>query len=313
MPQYDKLVAYHNGSMIPLNEVRVSIFDNAVMLGDMVYEMTRTFGHKPFLLDRHLDRLMVSLEMAEIDCGLSRQQLEDLSLQVVEANNTYVEDDLDFFIRHDISRGPMSFYCRYLPEQMHPTVIIACIPLVEYVARVADAFDNGIHAVVPVQCAIPSRFLDPKAKTRSRLHYQFANIQARRCDSDAWAVLVDEHGFLAEGTSSNFYLVKDNVIYSPEGRNILRGISRGYIAELARDLGLGFEERNLEPYDALCADEAFFSASSYCLVPATRFDFHPIGDGKPGPVVKRLLDEWSRRVGVDIVGQARLAATKYCN
>ena len=63
MPQYDKLVAYHNGQIIPLSEVRLSIFDNAIMLGDMIYEMTRTFAHQPFLLDRHLERLETSLKM----------------------------------------------------------------------------------------------------------------------------------------------------------------------------------------------------------------------------------------------------------
>lgn len=311
MPQYDQLKAYHNGNIIPLSETRVSIFDNAIMLGDMVYEMTRTFGHKPFLLDRHLDRLMTSLKLTCMDCGLTRADLERITLEVLEANLPALEDDVDVFIRHDISRGPMKLYTKILPGQMHPTVIVACIPLVDYLARVADAFETGLHAVIPCQQAIPSRLLDPKAKTRTRLHYQMANIQAERMDAGAWAVLVDEHGFLAEGTSSNFGMIKDGVIYTPEGRNILRGVSRGYIEELACELGLGYVEKNLEPYDVLEADEAFFSASSYCIVPVSRFEFRPVGEGKPGPVVKRLLQEWSKRVGVDIVAQSKAMAAKY--
>lgn len=311
MPQYDKLIAYHNGAMVPLSDLRVSIFDSVVMMGDMVYEMTRTFAHKPFLLDRHLDRLQTSMAMAEIDCGLSRQELETLSLNVLEANLPFLESELDFVIRHDISRGPVSYYHRYLPGQVCPTVIISCYPLVELIARVAQAFDTGVHAVVPVQQAIPSRYLDPKAKTRSRLHYQMANLQASRVDPNAWAVMVDERGCLAEGTSSNFFLVRDGVIYSPESHNILRGVSRSYVAELAADLGYGFEERSFEPYDVLTADEAFFTASTFCLVPATRFNCRPIGDGVVGPVVKALLAGWGRRVGVDIVAQAKLAAEEH--
>ena len=80
---------------------------------------------------------------------------------------------------------------------------------------------------------------------------------------------------------------------------------------MAADLGLGYVEANIEPYDVLEADEAFFSASSYCLVPVSRFEFRPIGEGKPGPVVKRLLGEWSSRVGVDIVAQCKAMANKY--
>jgi branched-chain amino acid aminotransferase len=311
MPQYDKLVAYHNGQIIPLREVKLSIFDNAIMLGDMIYEMTRTFAHQPFLLDRHLGRLETSLKMTYMDCGLTIKQIEALTLQVLEANLPALEDDVDVFIRHDISRGPQRFYSKMLPGQMHPTVMIACIPLVEYLGRVADAFDTGLHAVVPCQHAIPSRYLDPKAKTRTRIHYQLANLQAERLDPASWAVLVDEHGFLAEGTSSNFAIIKDEVIYTPMGRNILRGVSRSYIEELAADLGLGYVEANIEPYDVLEADEAFFSASSYCMVPVSRFEFRPVGEGKPGPVVKRLLAEWSRRVGVDIVAQAKTMAREY--
>lgn len=311
MPQYEKLQAYFNGRIVPLNQVRVSIFDNAVMLGDMIYEMTRTFAHEPFLLDRHVRRLETSLQMASIDCGLTAEQITRLSLEVLEANLPALEEDVDVFIRHDISPGPMHFYGKLAAGEMHPTVIIACIPLIEYLGRVADAFDTGIHAVVPTQQAIPSRFLDPKAKTRSRLHYQLANLQAERMEHGAWAVMLDEHGYLTEGTSSNFHIIKDGVIYSPEGRNILRGISRGYIKELAEGLGLGWAEKNLEPYDVLEADEAFFSASSYCLVPVSRFEFRPVGEGKPGPVVGRLLAEWSRRVGVDIVTQSKAMAEKY--
>ncbi len=311
MPQYDKLVAYHNGQIVPLSEVRVSIFDNAIMLGDMIYEMTRTFNHKPFHLDRHLARLETSLKMTCINCGLSRKELERITMEVLEANLAAFEDEVDIFIRHDISRGPQKYYARMVPGEVQPTVIVACVPLIEYLARVADAFDTGLHAVVPSQRAIPARYLDPKAKTRTRLHYQMANIQAEHMEHGAWAVMVDEHGFIAEGTSSNFAIIKDEVIYTPAGRNSLRGICRGYVGELACELGLGYVETNIEPYDVLEADEAFFTASSYCIVPVSQFDFRPVGEGKPGPVVKRLLDEWGSRVGVDIVAQSKLMAEKY--
>lgn len=307
MPQYDKMQMYHNGEIKPLYEAKLPIWDSINMLGDGVFEMTRTFAHKPFQLDPHLDRLYRSMKLAEIDPGISQEQLRDISLQVLELNKPYLEPELDFFIRHDVSRGTVPYYARCTNSKVQPTVIVAAVPLIEYVARVSWAFDEGIHAVVPVQRSIPSYYLDPKLKTRSRLHYQMANLQAQRVDPRAWAVMMDEHGFLTEGTSSNFHLIKGDTVYTPEGRNILRGISRSYVAELADAIGLKYVEKNLEPYDVHAADEAFFTASSYCMVPVSRFDCRPIGSGKPGPVVKSLLDEWSRRVGVDIVAQSKLA------
>ena len=312
MPQYDKLQIYFNGEFKPLSEAKLSIFDHGVMLGDMVFEMTRTFGHKPFMLDNHLDRLMASCRFTDTDPKLTRQEIKDLTLQLVALNEPYLEPELDMFIRHDVSRGTVNFYESSAFTPPGPTVIITCIPLVEYLARTAPYYEHGLHAVVTPQLAIPSRFLDPKCKTRSRLHYQMANLQAGRMDPGAWAVLLDEHGYLAEGTSSNFHIVKDGALYTSEGRNILRGTCRQYVAELAESLGIPHHEANLEPYDIINADEAFFTASSYCLCPVTRFDFRPVGDGQVGPVAKRLLAKWSENVGVDIVGQARLVAERYC-
>ena len=192
------------------------------MLGDMVYEMTRTFAHQPFMLDAHLDRLMASCRFTGIEPGLSRQEVEEVSLELLALNEPFVEPEVDLFIRHDISRGTMAHYERcVLPPQKptapgQATVIIACIPLIEYLGRAATYFDGGLHAVVPAQQAIPARYLDPKCKTRSRLHYQMANLQARRLDPEAWAVMVDEHGHIAEGTSSNFHIVKNGAIYTPQ-------------------------------------------------------------------------------------------------
>jgi branched-chain amino acid aminotransferase len=316
MPQYDKLQIYFNGEFKPLSEARLSIFDHGVMLGDMVFEMTRTFAHKPFMLDAHLDRLMASCRFTEIDPGLSRDEIKAISLQLLALNEPFVEPEYDLFIRHDMSRGMVSYYesCAFAgqtpPPTKQPTTIITCIPLVEYLARTVPYYEHGLHAVVTPQAAIPSRYLDPKCKTRSRLHYQMANLQAAHMDPGAWAVLLDEHGCIAEGTSSNFHIVKDGALYTSEGRNVLRGCCRRYLAELAEQLGVPYHETSIEPYDVVNADEAFFTASSYCLCPVTKFNFQPVGDGQVGPMAKRLLQQWSENVGVDIIGQAKLVAQR---
>jgi branched-chain amino acid aminotransferase len=191
------------------------------------------------------------------------------------------------------------------PEEEGATVIIAVCPLIEHLSRVADSYETGAEVVIPRQPSIPSRFLDPKAKTRTRLHYELANRQAARLQPGAWAVLLDEHGYLTEGTSCNFFIVARGELLTPPAHDILRGVSRGHIFELADELGLPCRESNLEPYDVLQADEAFLTASSFCLLPVTRFEGRAVGDGQVGPITRRLLNAWSAEVGVDIPLQAR--------
>lgn len=175
----------------------------------------------------------------------------------------------------------------------------------------ADLYDRGIHLVIPSPPAIPSRYLDAKAKTRSRQHYQRANLQATRIEKDAWPILLDEYGYLAEGTSYNLFLVKDGALYTPEAHDILRGVSRSYVMEMAADLGLSVHETNLQPYDLMVADEAFVTASCYNMLPVVLFEGRPVGEGNVGPVYRRLFNTWSERVGVDFAQQARALRDKY--
>jgi branched-chain amino acid aminotransferase len=187
-----------------------------------------------------------------------------------------------------------------------PNVIIADFPLRWTVAGMGILFDTGINAVITSQRAIPAQFLDPKVKNRSRIHYLMANIEVSNYGGkNNWALLLDPDGFIAEGTGDNFFIVKDNVIITPEPRNILRGISRAYIFELAQKLGLPCIEKNIEPYDVITADEAFMTGTPFCILPVSSLNSVPIGDEPMEKITRQLLDAWSREVGVDIVGQIK--------
>ena len=110
-----------------------------------------------------------------------------------------------------------------------------------------------------------------------------------------WALLLDTSGFISEGTGDNFFIIKDNVVISPEGRDILRGISRQYLMEeLCPQLGLKVIEKNIEPYDVYTADEAFMTGTPFCMLPVTSINNLPISDGKVGPIFNRLISKLSR-------------------
>ena len=104
-----------------------------------------------------------------------------------------------------------------------PTVVIADFPLKWTVAGMAQYYDKGINSVIPSQRAIPATLMDPKIKNRSRMWYQMANIEVAQVEgNNNWALLIDPDGYIAEGTGDNFFLVKNGVLMTPEGRNILR-------------------------------------------------------------------------------------------
>ena len=152
---------------------------------------------------------------------------------------------------------------------------------------------------------IPADLLEPKIKNRSRLHYLMANLDVAMVDDPtAWALLLDPDGFIAEGTGSNFFLVKDGKLFTPEPRNILRGIRRKYTMQLARKLGIEVIECNLNEYDAINADEAFFTSTAFTLMPCVKVQGCTLGDGRRGPITQKLIDAWCELVGLDFIAQA---------
>jgi len=297
-------VVYFNGDFIPETEARISIFDSAVMYGDMVFEMVRSYKQKPYRLREHLERLYGSLRYTEIDCGLSIDEMEAATFETIE-RNLPVMGDFDFQIMHDVSRGGLPVYDSLINEGTDPIVSINVFPLVRQVGMNADKFVRGAHFVITRQQSVPSRYIDPKAKNRSRIYYKIADLQAERLEPGAMALLTDEHGFVTEGTGNNFFMVRKGEIITPRGHNILRGVSRGACMEFAAKLGIPLREADIEPYDVREADEAWFTSTPISMLPITRFDFRPVGNGEPGPIYRRLLAAWSEDVGVDLAGQAR--------
>ena len=301
MPQ--RLV-YFNGSYVSERDARISIFDSALMFGDMVFEMTRSFKQKPYRLRNHLDRLYASMKYAEIECGLSIEEMEAATGETIERNLPSLEG-LDYQIMHNVTRGALPLYDTLVREGLRPIVTINVIPLVRHIGGTAHYYERGAHFVVTPQQSVPARYIDPKAKNRSRIYYQLANLQAQRMENGANALLTDEHGFITEGTGNNVFIVLNGEILTPRPHDILRGISRQACMELAERLNIPVREANIEPYDVREAEEAWYTSTTICMVPITRFNFQPVGSGRPGPVYRRLIEAWSEEVGVDIPAQAR--------
>ena len=296
-------LVYLNGEFVPADEAKISIFDAAVMLGDMVTESTRTFAHRPFKLEEHIDRLYKSLKVTRINPGMTSGEMHELSLRVLETNLPKVVPGMDLWLVHNISRGRFVAGADPTKQRSQATIIIHTAPLI--LTDWVRFYTEGCHAVTPFSRAVPPEALDARIKNRSRMAYTLAEMEVKLVDPQAQSILLDIHGNVAENKGGNFFIYSEGVLKTPQARSALAGISRATILELAAQLSIPVQVTDFQPYDIYTADEAFFTSTPYCIMPATKFNGLPVGDGQVGPVTKRLLHAWSESVGVDIVAQAQ--------
>jgi branched-chain amino acid aminotransferase len=301
-----KRQVYFNGQFVSEQEAKISIFDSALMFGDMVFDMTRSFNKKQFKLSEHIERLYTGIKMLRIPVEMGPKEMEQLVHKTIEVNDPVFADNDEHRVLIDVTRGPLSMYASVFNAVIEPTVIISVFPFKWTIAPLAPLYDSGVHAVIPSQRAIPADLLEPKIKNRSRMHYMMANLEVSLInDPTAWALLLDPAGFITEGTGANFFIVKDGKLFTPEPRNILRGVRRKYTMELAEKLGIEVLECNLNTYDAITADEAFFTSTAFTLMPCVKVNGTQLGDGQVGPVTRKIINAWNNLIGLDFIAQAK--------
>ena len=290
-------LVYLNGDLVPEDEAKVSIFDRGFSMGDGVYEATRTFGHKLFKLDRHMDRLFRSLTYVRIDCGMERAALERTTLDLVERNVHLLGESDDFTVWHIISRGEQ------LPSlKRGPTVSIFCKD-VEF-SRFARNYVDGAILVTPSTRRTPPQSLESKAKITNKMNHTIAAFEARQVDPRAVPLMLDIDGNIGETNSTNFFFVSQGRLCTSTDRNVLGGITREVLFELAAKLGIEVVVDDFTPYDVFTADEAFLAGTSSIIQAVRSLNGVKIGDKLPGPITMRLIGAWNDMIGYDYVSQA---------
>lgn len=299
-------IAYLRGEMMPASRAHIAIYDLSVVLGATVTDMTRTMGHKPFRLDDHIDRFYRSAKYARITPPVSPEETKARTLELIAHNTGLLRPEQDIGIVFFMSPGEAAVYAgRSADSASGPTFCIHSFPIQFQLFR--KYYEEGAHVVVPSVRHIPPQCVDQKIKNRSRLHWWIADQETKLVDPAAITLLLDLDGNVTECSGSNFFIVHDGTIIMPSPRNVLRGISFVTVSELAEELGIPVKERDFQLYDVISADEAVLSSTPYCLAPATRINGLEIGDGRPGPIFRRLMKAWSERVGMDLVEQVMTA------
>jgi branched-chain amino acid aminotransferase len=287
-------IAYLYGQFVPESEARVSILDRGFLFGDSVYDSSRTFGGVPWRMRAHIDRLYLSCRYARLEPGMSADEMEAISVELVERNAGVYTDGAEFRINHWITRGGGISVDTDLLVDAH-TVAIFTLPM-DY-QRFAHGYLEGVPAVITSVRRTPPECVEPRAKIGGKMNHIQAEFEAKQ--AGAWAIMLDMQGFVAEGPGYNCFFVRDGELLTPFATNCLVGINRTYITELAERLGIPVREANLTHYDLLTCDEAFFCANSICALPVSSVDGVSMGDGAPGPVTNRLIDAWIDEVGSD--------------
>ena len=292
--EYQVLV---NGQFVDRDKAQVSIHDRGFRLGDVVFDTSRTFNGQIFRLRDHLERFYRSLKYVRINPGMSIDEMEVATLEVVKKNEALRESLKDDYMISQIVSGGIS-------QRINgPTVVIMIDPLGS--PRWAPAYKDGASVVISKTRSYSSQSLDPKVKHYSRLNFVLAELEATDVDPGSLPLLLDLDGNVSESTGANFFIVSDKRLLVPKTESTLPGVSRLTITELAKSLSIPVIETNIQPYDVYTADEAFLCSTPYCILPVGKVDGRQIGDAVPGNITNQLLAAWSEKVGLDIVDQLR--------
>jgi len=303
-------LVYLKGKLIPQSEAHIAIYDFGVVLGATVTEMVRTFRHELFRLEEHVARLYRSLKMMRFDIKKTQEEFIEILRELVDNNLKLIseEDDLGLVIFVTPGENPTYAGGAGGSASLSPTVCAHTFPMPFELW--ADKMVNGLHLVIPSTRHVPPQCFDPNMKYRSRMHYYLADQEARLVDPSASALLLDLDGNVTETSGANFLIVENGTIVSPGLRNTLAGASRHMVIDLAAKLGIPFEVRDFQTFNAINADEAMTTSTPYCVMPVTQINGLPIGDGEPGPITQKLWAAWSEEVGFDICQQIQEGARR---
>ena len=269
-----------NGIVTPAEEARVSVLDNGFTYGDSVYEVLRTYGGRAFEPARHFRRLRRSAARLGFEVPDADEQL----LTQVDALLARAPEG-ESYIRIVVTRGVGD--CSYNFERVQgPTVVMIQKPLPPYPER---HYAEGIRvAAVDVRRNHP-RALDPAIKSSNLLNNVLAVREAQSRGAEE-PVLLNHDGFLAEGASTNVFAAKGGTLRTPPlSAGILAGITREVVLELVAGLGIPSREEPLHLDDLVAADEAFLTSTTREVVPVQRVDEAVVGDGRPGPLTRRVM------------------------
>jgi branched-chain amino acid aminotransferase len=290
----EKTYVYIDGKFYPKDEAKISVYDHGLLYGDGVYEAIRAYDGLIFKLKEHMDRLYESAKSIKIEISLTKEEMTNAVLETLRKNKLK-----EAYIRIVVTRGkgPMGVDPRNCPK---PTIII----ITEKREPFFGGGEKGITAIITSIRRTPPWVMDPRIKSLNYLNNILARIEAIEAGAEE-SIMLNDRGFLAEGSTENLFLVKDGKVFTPPlTASILKGITRDAVIRIARELGFEVEERDLTMHELFNADEVFVTGTAAEIVPIVKVSGRVIGTGDVGPVVKKIITkfrEMTKKPGEGIV------------
>jgi branched-chain amino acid aminotransferase len=275
-----------NGRITPECEAVISVFDHGFLYGEGIYETMRTYHGRPFLLDRHMRRLRRSARMIDLALPFSDEEL----VSQIRATQDAAKLDAEAYIRVLVTRGvgELTYDLKATPN---PSIVIIVKPQTD---PPAEAYDKGIRVVIVDIVRNHPATVNPMIKSNNLMNSALAMQQALRSQAFE-GVMRNYKGELTECTTANLFIVKNSIALTPPlEAGLLPGITREFLFDVGKDVGVEVAEKVLGDEDLFQADEAFLTSTTRELVPIVTVNDRMIGSGRPGPVTWKLLNAFRR-------------------
>jgi branched-chain amino acid aminotransferase len=279
-------LVYIDGTFYPKSEAKISIYDHGFLYGDGVFEGIRAYDGNVFKLKEHVDRLYRSAHSIKLDIPLTKEEMMDAVLKTLRENGLR-----NSYIRLIVTRGvgDLGLDPRKCPK---PSVIIIAEPLVPIYG--VEAREKGVTAIVSSIRRDPVDATTHEIKSLNYLNSILAKLEANEAGVNE-AIFLDHRGLVCEATGENIFIVKEGKLYTPPTTTgALLGVTRQAVIELAEKLGYEVREKDITLHELFNADEAFMTGTAAEIAPLVKVSGRTIGNGKPGAVTKRLIEEFQK-------------------
>lgn len=283
-----------NGEFFSRDDAKISVFDSGYLVGDGVWEGIRLHKGKLVFLQAHLERLFTAAKTTGIEIPFSYDELVKNINETLNKNN--MTDGVH--IRVMLTRG-----IKKTPSQ-DPRLTISgpnLVIIAEHKKASMETKNKGIKLFTSTFRRGSPDYLDPKLNCHSKLHEVQALMQALEAGADE-ALMLDIHGFVSTCNATNFFMIKNNEVWTSTGDYCMNGITRSKVIEACEINTIVCHQKNFSLYNTYSADEAFVTGTFGGLTPVTHIDGKQIGQGKYGPLSKKLSDLYENLILKDIEG-----------
>ncbi|PUA33076.1 MAG: branched-chain amino acid aminotransferase [Candidatus Terraquivivens tikiterensis] len=280
-------LVYIDGKFYPKSEAKISVYDHGLLYGDGVFEGIRVYDGVVFLLKEHIDRLYNSAKFIKLNIPISKEEMMAAVIETVKRNRAK-----NSYIRLLVTRGVGDLGLD--PRKCSRASIIIIVEQIQLVGGAAK--EKGISAIIASTRRDSVSATTHEVKSLNYLNSILAKLEANEAGADM-AIMLDSRGFVSEAEAANIFIVRNGTIATPPTTaGILDGVTRRRIIKLIRELGMEVVERDITPFELITAEEVFLTGTGAEILPVTKINGIQIGDGVPGPITRKVMQEFEKLV-----------------